>query len=599
MKELLAHPLIRVLLVATAVAMCSFALRETAHLTQPVVGALGEVLLPLAIGFAIAYVITPAVDLLCRWGLRRPLAAFILFLGTALLGAGLVAVLVPVAIKQAVSLSQRTFQGEPYTDLNGNGSYDAGEPFVDLNSDRQRDDPLVGRGVRWVEEYQVRLRAGLRLGLDDRALAFVLLYDREVGPVRTELQDLLASARSGSYPEAPASASASAVPVWGAEWPGPAEDEVRRLASSLPTAQQEAFISRIAKVVRSWAERHDAMISDLREARRPGATSPSAGAKRLLEAWSRPLDAQERLLATGLATEMVAESQAGSRLARALMVELGGGEGGMGSQLISGLLTQMERSARGSLDTLPAKLGDLARSGFTSINDVFNFLLSVLLVPIYAFFLVLAMPRVRLGVKEYLPAGHREQIIRIAREIERVVAAFFRGRLTICGLCALVAVGGFWGLALFGIDVPFATLFGIAIGLATAIPLAGLLFAIPAAILTMLEPGAGPMHLVAVAGVYALVQGVEAVLIPLVMGNEVELNPVALIVALLLCGKLLGILGLILAVPIAATVRILAREFLWPRLKELAARPGGFWRNPVPPPESGPGAGRPGQETAP
>jgi predicted PurR-regulated permease PerM len=155
-----------------------------------------------------------------------------------------------------------------------------------------------------------------------------------------------------------------------------------------------------------------------------------------------------------------------------------------------------------------------------------------------------------------------------------------------------VAVLGFWGLALVGINVPFGTLFGIAIGLATAIPLAGLLFAIPAALLTLLEPGATAWHLAGVAGVYLLVQGVEAVLIPVIMGREVELHPVTLIVALLLCGKLLGVLGLILAVPIAATVRILAREFLWPRLREMASDPKGWWRTP----RSSPDAGRPPED---
>ncbi len=56
------------------------------------------------------------------------------------------------------------------------------------------------------------------------------------------------------------------------------------------------------------------------------------------------------------------------------------------------------------------------------------------------------------------------------------------------------------------------------------------------------------------------------------MGREVELHPVTLIVAMLLCGKLVGILGVILAVPIAASARILAREFLWPRVRKWAGR---------------------------
>ena len=89
-----------------------------------------------------------------------------------------------------------------------------------------------------------------------------------------------------------------------------------------------------------------------------------------------------------------------------------------------------------------------------------------------------------------------------------------------------------------------------------------------------------------------MVQVLETVVLtPMIMGREVELHPVTLIIALLLCGKLLGILGLILAVPIAATCRILAREFFWPWLTgyvttgqtTIFRRSENFERRPGPP----------------
>jgi predicted PurR-regulated permease PerM len=117
-----------------------------------------------------------------------------------------------------------------------------------------------------------------------------------------------------------------------------------------------------------------------------------------------------------------------------------------------------------------------------------------------------------------------------------------------------------------GTGVPYAALFSLFIGLATAVPLAGLLFLVPALIMTGLDGGTG-ITVALVALVYVVVQVLETVVLtPTIMGREVELHPVTLIIALLLCGKLLGILGLILAVPIAATMRILAREFFWPWL---------------------------------
>jgi predicted PurR-regulated permease PerM len=62
-----------------------------------------------------------------------------------------------------------------------------------------------------------------------------------------------------------------------------------------------------------------------------------------------------------------------------------------------------------------------------------------------------------------------------------------------------------------------------------------------------------------------------AVLDPLILGREVELHPVILILAFLICGKILGFVGVLLAVPIASIGKILTQEFVMPSVAELAA----------------------------
>jgi predicted PurR-regulated permease PerM len=176
------------------------------------------------------------------------------------------------------------------------------------------------------------------------------------------------------------------------------------------------------------------------------------------------------------------------------------------------------------------------------------------------------MPSIRKGVRNHLPEWNKAQMVRIMRDIEKVVAAFFRGRLIVCLICATLTYLGFLAVGLTGTGVPYAALFGLFIGLATAVPLAGLLFLVPAVIMAGLDGGSG-LTITLIILVYIFVQVLETVVLtPTIMGHEVELHPVTLIIALLLCGKLLGILGLILAVPIAATGRILAREFFFPWL---------------------------------
>jgi predicted PurR-regulated permease PerM len=425
MRRLLRHPWVRVLLIATTVAMCSMALRETASITLPVITALKEVLIPVAIGFTIAYVLTPVVDWLTgRIGLPRSLAAGLLFGLFSVVVVLSVVLVVPTVVRQSASMAERVFKGETFEDKNGNGVRDEGEPYVDANSNFRYDSKgLLAGAISWVEERQAKLRQFAEVSSDETS-----------------------------------------------------------------------------------------------------------------------------------------------------------------SQWLAPVVQDLEKEVTALREALPARIRGWATSGVNSADQWLELALDVVLVPIYAFFLLIAMPSIRTGVHRYLPMWHREQLIRIIRDIEKVVAAFFRGRLIVCVICALLTYIGFLTVGFSGTGVPYAALFSLFIGLATAVPLAGLLFLVPAVIMAGLDGGTG-VTITLILIVYVVVQVLETVVLtPTIMGREVELHPVTLIIALLLCGKLLGILGLILAVPIAATVRILAREFFWPWLTGYVTtgRTGVFTRMPEP-----------------
>src|SRR3954469_14186526 len=101
--------------------MCTFALRETAWITQPIAQALKDVLVPVAVGFAIAYVLTPVVDAIAyQGGIRRFCAAGMLFGVVAIGLAAMLALVVPAVVHEGSALTLRVFQGEPYTDVNAN-----------------------------------------------------------------------------------------------------------------------------------------------------------------------------------------------------------------------------------------------------------------------------------------------------------------------------------------------------------------------------------------------------------------------------------------------------------------------------------------------
>jgi predicted PurR-regulated permease PerM len=575
MRGLLRHPWIRVLVIATTVAMCSLALRETASITLPILTALKEVLIPVAIGFTIAYVLTPVVDWLTgRVHLPRSLAAGLLFGLFSVLVVLSVTLLVPTVVRQSASMAERVFKGETFTDIDIDGRYDEGEPYIDANGNHRYDGKgMFASALVWLEERQGQLRQFAKLEIDRPGRAFLAHYLAETATERATIEAALAVAQerrpveqwpAGLRRDPPADAPLS----WNAGWPGTTRAAVDEAYAQLVPEVRERWIRHLAAAGQAYAAKHNDLLTGLRMVRRGQGLMPDDPlqpvAERvraaLLEAIPEAIDKE----ALAFANRLGEEERAGQQAARDLLAELRGDDSS--AQWLGPVVQNLEKEVNTQLETLPTRLGVWATSGLTSVDQVLTLGLDIILVPIYAFFLLIAMPSVRRGVHRYLPMWHREQLIRIIRDIEKVVAAFFRGRLIVCLICAVLTYVGFLAVGFSGTGVPYALLFSICIGLATAVPLAGLIFLVPALIMTGLDGGSG-VTVALVAFVYVVVQVLETVVLtPTIMGREVELHPVTLIIALLLCGKLLGILGLILAVPIAATMRILAREFFWPWL---------------------------------
>jgi len=586
MRDLLEHPWVKVLLIATTIAMCTFALRETAWITVPIVSAFKDVLLPVIVGFAIAYVLTPIVDAISRQGgVRRFVAASILYGCVALLLITLVVLVVPAVIHEGKNLTQRVFVGDPHA-APGTAAAASDTPFSTL----VRHDGLLNAGLERLAAWQNNLKVIAHLAFNDTDLAFLSVCQEQTSALRDWQERMLSAARSGagpeSWPAAPDEISASRQGPAGDQpsdpvftWPSPATETILEAARGLPGEDRSAWLDRMVAADHVLNQRMTQQLAAL-ELARGRSEDPDAVAIR--SAQKQGLKPDQRSAAVSFSEGLVAADQKGEALAHQVLHSLQG-ESPIGSKTLATLAQQADDAVRNAIEQSPKQFGDWGKALGSDLGSWVNLAIDVFLVPIYAFFLVLAMPAIRRGVHRYIPVRRSDQTLRIIRDIEQVVSAFFRGRLIICTLCSLVGWLGFSMIGWFSVvSMPYAALFGIAIGFATIVPLSGLLFLIPAIALTMIQPGATMLHAVLVLSVYVVVQSLEAILIPLIMGHEVELHPVMLIVALFLCGKLFGIIGLILAVPIAATCRILAREFLWPRLQEWVDRPARPKVAPVP-----------------
>lgn len=213
-----------------------------------------------------------------------------------------------------------------------------------------------------------------------------------------------------------------------------------------------------------------------------------------------------------------------------------------------------------ALDTLLARvqlaLERLAGKLMQVLVDVFANIISLLISPVLAFYFLRDHQAMRERALRYVPAQYRGDAQNILREVNTALNGFFRGQLWICLFVGLFIYGG---LAL--LKIPYALFIGFVAGLFDIIPYFGpVLGFLPAAALALSK---SPLTVLWVLLLFVAANQIENSLIsPWLIGDRVGLHPLAVIFAVLVGGYLLGILGLLVAVPAAAAVRVVADYLL-------------------------------------
>jgi len=158
-----------------------------------------------------------------------------------------------------------------------------------------------------------------------------------------------------------------------------------------------------------------------------------------------------------------------------------------------------------------------------------------------------------------VPHRHRLKVRDVMGRIDMQLRAFLRGQFMVC--CCL---GAMYAIGLTIAGAPFALLLALFGALASFVPYLGLILTIgPAVILTVLYHGGVDWHVLGVLATFAIAQFLEGnFLTPKIVGSQVGLGPVWVILAIMIFGSTLGFIGLLLAVPIAAVLKVLAEEAL-------------------------------------
>jgi predicted PurR-regulated permease PerM len=203
-----------------------------------------------------------------------------------------------------------------------------------------------------------------------------------------------------------------------------------------------------------------------------------------------------------------------------------------------------------------------------SWNTLFTLVLYLLLIPVVTFYLLRDWDELIARQHVWLQLPTASRWVRYAKEVDQVMRVFLRGQLSVIVLLCIL-----YSLGLYLLHIPLALLIGLISGLLSLVPFLGFIIGITLGSVMALIQFHDGVHVFYVLAMFVSISAIENVfLIPRMVGEGLGLHPVAVIFAILAGGSLFGALGVLLALPFAAIIKVTVRHFI-SDLKALAKHP--------------------------
>ena len=243
-------------------------------------------------------------------------------------------------------------------------------------------------------------------------------------------------------------------------------------------------------------------------------------------------------------------------LARRLEDTIGPALGSVFREVTGNELDSVQLTAKGFAGTAVAWFGKVLGGIWSGGLALFNLISVVFITPVIAFYLLRDWDHLVARVDGWLPRRHAETVREQLRLIDSALAGFLRGQATVC-----LALGAFYAIGLTIVGLDFGIVIGLIGGVLAFIPYVGTLLTLAiSAGFAFMQFWPDPLPIVFVLVVFVIGQLAEGMfLTPKLVGGRVGLHPVWVIFALLAGGALLGFLGILIAVPVAAIVGVVAR----------------------------------------
>ena len=234
-------------------------------------------------------------------------------------------------------------------------------------------------------------------------------------------------------------------------------------------------------------------------------------------------------------------------------------------QRIQAYVEKQMPKLQNALPILLGKLWEILKKSIGGFLGATGFLLSLILVPVYLFFLLKEKPRIEQRWTDYLPlraSPLKDEVAEVLSQINSYVVAYFRGQLLVCLVDGLLI-----GVALTMFGLNFAAVIGAMVVVLTMIPYIGIIICwVPAVLIAAFQWGDWT-HPIIVTAIFIFIQNLEGLFYaPRIVGNYVGLHPMTVIVSIFVWGLIIGgVIGPLLAVPLTATLKVLFERYVWGR----------------------------------
>ncbi|MFN2529154.1 MAG: AI-2E family transporter [Candidatus Baltobacteraceae bacterium] len=231
---------------------------------------------------------------------------------------------------------------------------------------------------------------------------------------------------------------------------------------------------------------------------------------------------------------------------------------------------------RASIASMPVDLStwfkthryDATLSALSMLAGTLTVLATLVIVPVLSAYILLDSENLKRYFVALVPQKGRENSLVILSELDEVIGGFIRGQLLV-GVTVGILITGM----LLALHVPYAFLIGMAAAILDIIPYVGAVVTfIPAVILAFVT--GGPAHAAIVAVLFTLIFEVEGHFIaPVLVSKTVSLSPLTVILAILIGGDMMGIVGMFIAIPVAGMLRVLMMHVMPAKVSQQEAQP--------------------------